>query len=99
MSANYKAPHILSTSANLAGFCFFVIASIKALGFRESSIIDEVTAIAMSLFIFSSLLSFLSLRTNKEKLSNAYEKSADIIFLLGLFLIFIITLMITFNLV
>ncbi|MEO9147663.1 MAG: hypothetical protein ABI237_19105 [Ginsengibacter sp.] len=93
---NNKSIHILNTSSNLLGICFIVLTSLKVLNLTGKTLIDEFTAVAIFMFMASSLLSFLSLKSNSEK-SYRYEKIADIIFLLGLFSLFIITMFITFN--
>lgn len=98
MITNNKAQHILNTSATLAGFCFFVIASINAMQLQEKTIIDNITAIAMCLFVLSSIFSFSSIRTLSRR-SKVYENIADTVFMSGLIMILIITLLITFNLV
>ncbi len=93
---NNKSLHILNTSSNLLGICFIVLTSLRVLNLTGKTLIDEFTAVAIFMFMVSSLLSFLSLKSNSEK-SYRYEKIADIIFLLGLFSLFIITMFVTFN--
>jgi hypothetical protein len=93
---NDNSQHILTTSSNLMGFCFIVLTSLKVLDLRESTVIDELTAIAILLFMTSSLLSFLSMRSSR-KYEIRYENYADIIFLLGLILLFVTTVLIVFN--
>lgn len=93
-----KSPHILSTSSNLLGLCFIVLTSLNVLKLKGATIIDEVTAVATILFMGSSVLSFLSLRSTGAK-SKHYEKVADVIFLSGLILLFVTTMLIAFNIV
>jgi len=95
---NSKSSHILTTSSNLLGICFIVLTSLKLLNLSGKTLIDEFTAVAIFMFMLSSVLSFLSLRSKNGK-SERYEKVADIIFLLGLFSLFIITMFITFNII
>jgi hypothetical protein len=95
---NNNAPHILNTSSNLLGLCFIVLTSIKILKLREATIIDELTVVALFFFMASSLLSFLSMR-NSHPISYRLEKVADIVFLGGLSLLFITTLLISFNII
>ena len=94
-----KAPHILNTSSSLLGICFIVLTSLKVLNLREGTIIDEVTAGSSVLFMTSSLLSFLSMRTRFEKRSDLYEVIADGCFLAGLSAMFITTMLIALNFV
>ncbi len=97
-SRNDNSQHILATSSNLLGFCFIVLTSLKVLKLQEATIIDEITALAILLFMTSSILSFLSMRSSK-KFGIRYENIADIIFLLGLLLLFITTMLIAFNII
>lgn len=93
---NNKAPHILNSSANLLGICFLVLTSLKVLKLNDTTFIDECTSIAAILFMSSSILSFLSIRSTSKK-STSYENIADIIFLSGLICLFITIMMVTFN--
>ena len=92
-----RSPHILNTSANLLGFCFIVLTSVKISNFTESSYIDEGAALAIIVFMNSCLMSFLSMRNkaNAKKL----EKLADLLFLIGLIVLFVTTLLIVFNII
>ena len=91
-SENPKAPHILNTSANLLGFCFIVLTSVKVSKLSESSAIDEGAAIAIVFFMTSCLLSFLALRSKNPR-APKLELSADIAFLGGLIVLFITTIL------
>jgi hypothetical protein len=93
-----KSSHILNTSATLLGLCFVVLTSLNINDRMEKSIIDELTAIAILMFMVSCLLSFLSIRSKNIK-SVRYEKIADLIFLSGLLFLFLITVLIIFNIV
>ncbi len=91
-------PHILTASSTLLGLCFVVLTSLKANNFRESSFIDEFTAIAILMFMTSSLLSYLSMRKMKQPKAY-YEKIADGVFLAGLIFLFLTTMLITFDVI
>ena len=93
-----KASHILTTSATLLGICFIVLTSIHLNNAKEATIIDQLIAISIVMFMTSSIFSFLSMR-NTKKPSVSMEKTADIIFLVGLFSLFIITMLITLNII
>ena len=93
---NDKSPHILNASSNLLGICFILLTSLKVMKISQTTIIDEITTIAIILFMVSCLFSFLSIRGNR---SAALEKIADFIFLSGLFLLFITTLFFTFDII
>ena len=78
-------PHILNTSATLLGLCFVVLTSLKGSKFNEVSVIDEFTAFAILMFLTSSILSYLSMRSeNDAKPSN--ERVQMRCFLAGCFL-------------
>lgn len=93
-----RSPHILNTSANLLGFCFIVLTSIKISKLNQSSYIDEGAALAIILFMTSCLLSFLAMRSTALR-SKKLEGIADIMFLCGLIVLLLTTLMITFNII
>jgi len=92
------SPHILSTSSNLLGICFIVLTSLKLLKIQEQTLVDEFTAGAMILFMISTILSFLSLKSS-SKYARHYEDVAEILFLLGLLCLFATTMLITFNVI
>ncbi|WP_082434866.1 hypothetical protein [Pedobacter sp. Hv1] len=93
-----RSPHILSTSANLLGFCFIVLTSVKISKLSESSYIDEGAALAIIIFMSSCILSFLSMRSSTTR-ATKMEGFADILFLAGLIVLFITTMLITFNII
>lgn len=95
---NNHSSHILNTSANLLGICFIVLTSLKLLKLNGKTLIDEFTAVAIFMFMLSSVLSFLSMKSKNEK-SERFEKVADVIFLFGLSSLFIITMFVTFNII
>jgi hypothetical protein len=96
MKKKESIPHILNTSATLLGLCFVVLTSLKVNKFSEGSIIDELTSFAIIMFLTSCVFSYLSIRSSNHFIEK-FEKIADIVFLLGLFLLFVITILITFN--
>ena len=77
--------HILPTSSNLLGLCFVVLTFIRILKLGNETLIDEIVAIAIVLFFISSFFSYVSMRS--DKWSQSCEKIADGIFLIGLFLL------------
>lgn len=93
-----KSSHILSASSTLLGLCFVVLTSLRALDLRGRTLIDELTAIAMVLFMSASILSFLSIRSRTRR-APRYERAADNVFLVGLCLLFVTTMLITFNVI
>ncbi|MCF6131618.1 hypothetical protein [Flavobacterium wongokense] len=95
---NSNSHHILNTSANLLGLCFIVLTSRNILQMKAASLIDEFTAFAIFSFMFSCILSFMSMRS-KTELGLKYEKFADILFFIGLFSLFVTAVLITFNII
>ncbi len=94
-----KSTHILSTSANLLGFCFVVLTSTKINKLDQASFIDEGAALAVMCFMSSCLLSFLAIRSKSEIRSVKLEKLADVLFLCGLVTLSLTTILITFNII
>jgi hypothetical protein len=97
-SDNEKSPHILNASSNLLGLCFVVLTSLKLFKISGSTVIDEITTIAIVLFMVSCILSFLSIR-GSMKTSSKYENIADYLFLGGLVLLFATTILFAFNVI
>lgn len=95
---NSNSHHILNTSANLLGLCFIVLTSRNILQMKAASLIDEFTSFAIFSFMFSCILSFLSMRSTTA-LGPKYEKFADILFFVGLSSLFVTAGLITFNII
>jgi len=91
------AKHILPTSANLLGLCF-VIFTLKKLWKADGveKIIDKLDGVVIIVFLAASLLSYASIRA--EKNSDLYERIADTIFLAGLFLLSLVALFTVYEL-
>jgi hypothetical protein len=87
-----KSPHILTTASNLLGFCLVVLTSIKVYGKAAVTIIDEIDAAAILVFLTSCIFSFLSIRLGDER-GRRLEKTADILFLVGLGCLSVITVL------
>lgn len=95
--ANQTSAHILNTSANLLGFCLFVITSLHISSKSESSYIDEITSVIAMILIVSCFFSFLSIRTKNELREQKMESIADYLFLVALSGILFIIVLILFN--
>jgi hypothetical protein len=95
--ANNTSQHILNTSANLLGFCLFVITSLHIANMIETHIIDEFTSVVAVLLTFSCIFSFTSIRTKNEIREKRIEAIAEYLFIAALLGILIIILFITFN--
>jgi hypothetical protein len=94
-----KSTHILSTSSNLLGFTFLVLSSIKGLGLPQGGIIDEAIALCVAIFSLSSFLSFLSIRTKSEEKTERYELLAEYIFLVGMLIVTLISILLALDII
>jgi multisubunit Na+/H+ antiporter MnhG subunit len=92
---NNISRHILPTSSNLLGLCFVILTFIKLSKIANETIIDETIGVIIFSFLVSSILSYTSMRAKRK--FELYEKIADLIFLLGLFLLAVISLVIVFE--
>jgi|SRR6187399_2682044 surface polysaccharide O-acyltransferase-like enzyme len=82
--ANNTSKHILGTSANLLGFCLFVITSFHVTNRSATSIIDETASLIAMLLSLSCFFSFVSIRTTDENKEKRWENIADYFFLSAL---------------
>ena len=89
--------HILPTSSNLLGLCFVILNYIKLSKIADETIIDEVSAVSIVLFLISSILSYMSIRSEEKGV--LLEKTAEIVFLIGLSLLAVISVIIALEIV
>ena len=87
--------HILPTSSNLLGLCFVILSFIRVLKLGNETIIDELVAVAIVLFFTSSFFSYVSMRSNRW--AESCEKIADTIFLIGLFLLSLCSVLVAYE--
>lgn len=80
--------HIFSVSAALVGVCLTVIGLVRIVIVtnKVETIVDDFLAIDAIFFLLSCLLSYWALRTRSLYRMHRVEQIADIIFLVGLFL-------------
>jgi uncharacterized membrane protein len=90
--------HILPTSSNLLGLCFVLLSFMKVTKTGLETVIDELVAVAVVLFLAASIFSYASIRTASDR-SDIYEKIADIIFLSGLGLLTVTAVIIVFEII
>ena len=95
---NDKSPHILNASSNLLGLCFIVLTSLKLFKISQKTFIDELTSVAIVFFMASCILSFLSIRGSIKR-SGRFENIADYLFLAGIILLFVTTLLFSLNVI
>jgi len=90
---NNSSSHILNASSNLLGICFIVLTSLKLLDKSDKTVIDEITIVAIIAFMLSCILSFLAIKSSSPPKVIRLESIADIIFLIGLCILFITTIL------
>lgn len=95
--ANNTSQHILSTSANLLGFCLFILTSLHIADKREGTLVDEFTAVIALFLTISSVFSFISIRTTNLKREEWLERIADYFFMFSLVGILLVIAVIAFN--
>lgn len=104
MAMNREAPrndvsqHIMPTSATMVGVCITVIGIVRLIEMEVAigTIIDDIASGASVLFLASTVLSYVALRS--PKLEHWAERSADLVFILGLLLLVMCGLMLTWEL-
>lgn len=84
--------HILPTSSNLLGLCFVILSFVRIAKLGAETFLDELLAIAIIIFLISSVFSYASMRS-KEK-PELFEKVADTIFIAGLVMLTLISVVI-----
>jgi hypothetical protein len=91
------AKHILPTAANLLGLCF-VIFTLKKLWRSDGveRVIDKMDGVVIIIFLAASVLSYASMRSARN--SDHYERTADVVFIVGLFLLSLVALITVYEL-
>ena len=92
-----KTTHILNASANLLGFCLFVITSLHIANMTETHLIDELTSAVAVFLTFSCFCSYISIRTKNLRREKQMEIIADNLFVLSLLGILVTIILIAFN--
>jgi uncharacterized membrane protein len=87
--------HILPTSSNLLGLCFVILTFIKVLKLAHETFIDELATLAVVLFFSASFFSYVSMQA--DRWAQLFEKIANIIFLLGLFLLSLTSILVSYE--
>ncbi|MFA6541421.1 MAG: hypothetical protein WCT99_07445 [Bacteroidota bacterium] len=95
--ANTTSQHILTTAANLLGFCLFVITSLHISNRSETSRVDEFTSVVAGMLVISCFFSFFSIRTTDKNRERVLESIADYIFVASLTGILVIIALIALN--
>ncbi|MBX2984016.1 MAG: hypothetical protein KF843_15185 [Flavobacteriales bacterium] len=95
--AKNTSQHILGTSANLLGFCLFVITSLHVSDRVEGSLIDEFTSVIALLLTISCFFSYGSIRTLHQLRQERMERWADWFFIASLVGIMTIIVILVFH--
>lgn len=89
--------HILPTAATLLGICFLVFSFVNVLKLNEQTLLDELAAVAIIVFLLACLASYASLR--KTPRHRVYHKAADMFFIIGLVLLTLASIVITLKII
>jgi hypothetical protein len=85
----------------MVGVCLTAIGIVsikKSLG-KVETLVDDLLAIGGVLFMMAAVLSFLGMRTNLAKKWRGFVRALDLLFCLGLVLVVIATLLLTWMVV
>ena len=80
--------HILPTASNLLAICFVILSFIKVNKLGDGTYLDELLSAPILFFYLASICSYMSLRPGHER---KMEKWADKCFMLGLFVMTLIS--------
>ena len=93
------AKHILPTSSNLLALCFILLSFIRLSkrlsNICEKTIADGSLAVIITIFLFSSIFSYVSMRSDRR--SEIYERIADTAFIIGLICLTLVAIGIAFQ--
>ena len=96
MNSRALSGHILPTSATMVGVCMTVVSIIRLLHLQHfATVVDRLLALDSVVFLFSALLSYLSLRRSERIELEGY---ADGAFMTGLALMSICSILLAFSL-
>lgn len=76
------AHHILPTASNLLAICFVILSFVKMGDKAKNTFLDEMIILPIILFFSASVLSYFAMRSHKDK--PKIEKTADLVFMIGL---------------
>jgi len=87
------AKYVFSGSTTMVGVCVTVIALFRVMNMNLKTYADEILGYTTFIFIAATLLSYASLR--KEN-NSGFEKWADILFFIGIFMMLIVGFIIVY---
>jgi hypothetical protein len=88
---------VLSVSSGMVGVCLTAIGLIgimKALN-RLETVVDDLLAVTSLLFMFAAVQSFLGMRTRLARTWRSFARTLDVIFCLGLVLMVVASILLT----
>lgn len=85
--------HIFSNASQMSGVSIMILTLFYYLGVSKESWADEIITLSIMLFVFSTIISYLSIRNNNL---DYLEKIADGLFIVGLICLLIISLFLSF---
>jgi hypothetical protein len=87
------AKYVFSGSTTMVGVCVTVIALFRVMNMNIKTYADEILGYTTFIFIAATLLSYASLRREKN---SGLEKWADILFFIGMFMMVIVGFIIVY---
>ena len=85
--------HIFSNASQMSGVSIMILTLFYYLGISKESWADETITLSILLFVFSTIISYLTIRDNKKYY---LEKIADWLFIAGLVCLLIVSLYLSF---
>jgi hypothetical protein len=97
VTENKLSSHILPTSSTMVGVCMTAVSLVKLAESTHSlTRVDELMAFDGLLFLVSAILSYMAIRT-KSRLAIGLERTADIVFMLGLCLTVVASFLLAYS--
>jgi hypothetical protein len=95
--ANKTSQHITGYICESPGVCLFVITALHFTNKTENTYFDEITSVVALCLTLSSVLSFISIRTQNERREYILEQIADYLFIFSLVSIMILISFVIFK--
>ena len=98
MNKTSLARHILPTSATMVGVCLTAVGLVKIIERRMGpSHVDEYFSLNSIIFLVSNVAAYLALRTSNPERVNRYESVADNMFVIGMIVMVVITILFAYE--
>jgi len=89
--------HILAASTTLLGISFAVVSLIGAMGHADKTLADEFALLSLILFLGSCIFSYASMRVQERAV--VFGKISDTLFIVGLISLFLLSILLSFNVI